>query len=173
MRTYLDHLNPEYLRYYLAAKLSSGIDDLDLNLRICAWVNADLVWKVVNIEAAAPDSSTRVSMACWQRIRIILSRLPGFSPSKQKSLHTMTTRVRKSDSIDHGAGRQGNQYINDKEPWVPRLANNPSSCRRFAVPGLMLSGYYFVTRNRFCRSYGCLRHSSILTRCSGGMSIPY
>ena len=29
-RTYLD-LNPEYLRYYLAAKLSSGIDDLDLN----------------------------------------------------------------------------------------------------------------------------------------------
>jgi len=30
--TYLDHLNPEYLRYYLAAKLSNGIDDLDLNL---------------------------------------------------------------------------------------------------------------------------------------------
>ena len=31
-RTYLDHLDPEHLRYYLAAKLSSGIDDLDLNL---------------------------------------------------------------------------------------------------------------------------------------------
>ena len=31
-RTYLDHLNPEYLRYFLAAKLSNGIDDLDLNL---------------------------------------------------------------------------------------------------------------------------------------------
>ena len=31
-RTYLDHLNPEYLRYYFAAKLGSGIDDIDLNL---------------------------------------------------------------------------------------------------------------------------------------------
>ena len=49
-RTYLDHLNPEYLRYYLAAKLSSGIDDLDLNLEDFALrVNADLVGKVVNI----------------------------------------------------------------------------------------------------------------------------
>ena len=31
-RTYLQHLNPEYLRYYFAAKLGSGVDDLDLNL---------------------------------------------------------------------------------------------------------------------------------------------
>jgi methionyl-tRNA synthetase len=31
-RTYLDHLNPEYLRYYFAAKLGAGVDDIDLNL---------------------------------------------------------------------------------------------------------------------------------------------
>ena len=31
-RSYLDHLKPEYLRYYYAAKLSSGVDDIDLNL---------------------------------------------------------------------------------------------------------------------------------------------
>ena len=31
-RTYLQHLNPEYLRYYFAAKLGSGVDDIDLNL---------------------------------------------------------------------------------------------------------------------------------------------
>jgi len=49
-RDYLDHLNPEYLRYYFAAKLSSRIDDLDLNLEDFALrVNADLVGKVVNI----------------------------------------------------------------------------------------------------------------------------
>lgn len=49
-RTYLDHLNPEYLRYYFAAKLSSRIDDLDLNLTDFAQrVNSDLVGKVVNI----------------------------------------------------------------------------------------------------------------------------
>lgn len=49
-RTYLDHLQPEYLRYYYAAKLNSGIEDLDLNLTDFAQrVNADLVGKLVNI----------------------------------------------------------------------------------------------------------------------------
>ncbi|MEW8036703.1 MAG: methionine--tRNA ligase [Candidatus Thiodiazotropha sp.] len=49
-RTYLDHLNPEYLRYYFAAKLGAGVDDIDLNLEDFAQrVNSDLVGKVVNI----------------------------------------------------------------------------------------------------------------------------
>ncbi|SDH35172.1 methionine--tRNA ligase [Pseudomonas panipatensis] len=49
-RTYLDHLNPEYLRYYYAAKLGRGVDDLDLNLEdFVQKVNSDLVGKVVNI----------------------------------------------------------------------------------------------------------------------------
>jgi methionyl-tRNA synthetase len=49
-RTYLDHLDPEYLRYYFAGKLGAGIDDLDLNLDdFVQRVNSDLVGKVVNI----------------------------------------------------------------------------------------------------------------------------
>ena len=49
-RTYLDHLEPEYLRYYFASKLSSRIDDLDLNLSdFVQKVNSDLVNKLVNI----------------------------------------------------------------------------------------------------------------------------
>ncbi len=49
-RTYLDNLDPEYLRYYLAAKLNGGVDDLDINLEdFVQRVNADLVGKVVNI----------------------------------------------------------------------------------------------------------------------------
>ncbi|WP_152085721.1 methionine--tRNA ligase [Pseudoalteromonas sp. A25] len=49
-RTYLEHLDPEFLRYYFAAKLNSGITDLDLNLEDFAQrVNSDLVGKVVNI----------------------------------------------------------------------------------------------------------------------------
>ncbi len=48
--TYLNHLKPEYLRYYFAAKLGSGIDDIDLSLDdFRLRVNADLVNKVVNI----------------------------------------------------------------------------------------------------------------------------
>ena len=49
-RTYLDHLDPEYLRYYFAAKSGSGVDDIDLNLEdFRQRVNADLVGKVVNL----------------------------------------------------------------------------------------------------------------------------
>jgi len=49
-KTYLDYLNPEYLRYYFAAKLTSAVDDIDLNLEdFIQRVNSDLVGKVVNI----------------------------------------------------------------------------------------------------------------------------
>ena len=49
-RTYLDHLDPEYIRYYFAAKMSGGVDDLDINLGDFAQrVNSDVVGKVVNI----------------------------------------------------------------------------------------------------------------------------
>ena len=49
-RTYLEHLDPEYLRYYFAGKLGSGIDDIDLNMEdFLQKINSDLVGKVVNI----------------------------------------------------------------------------------------------------------------------------
>ena len=49
-RTYLQHLQPDYLRYYFAAKLTSAANDLDLNLTdFVQRVNADLVGKVINI----------------------------------------------------------------------------------------------------------------------------
>lgn len=47
---YLEHLNPSYLRYYYATKLSSRVEDIDLNLEeFVARVNSDLVGKVVNL----------------------------------------------------------------------------------------------------------------------------
>ncbi|HEX2138839.1 MAG TPA: class I tRNA ligase family protein, partial [Woeseiaceae bacterium] len=49
-RTYLNHLDPSFLRYYYAAKLGPGMDDIDLNLEdFIARVNSDLVGKLVNI----------------------------------------------------------------------------------------------------------------------------
>jgi methionyl-tRNA synthetase len=49
-RTYLDHLDPEYLRYYFAAKLDSSVSDIDLNLEdFTQRVNSDVVGKYVNI----------------------------------------------------------------------------------------------------------------------------
>ncbi|MCP5181395.1 MAG: methionine--tRNA ligase [Pseudomonadales bacterium] len=48
--TYLEHLRPEYLRYYYAAKLNGTVDDIDINLDdFVQRVNSDLVGKLVNI----------------------------------------------------------------------------------------------------------------------------
>jgi methionyl-tRNA synthetase len=59
-RTYLDNLNPEYLRYYYTAKLSSGVDDIDLNLDdFMQRVNSDLVGKVVNIASRCAGFITK------------------------------------------------------------------------------------------------------------------
>ncbi|MBI5912033.1 MAG: methionine--tRNA ligase, partial [Betaproteobacteria bacterium] len=53
-RAYLDHLNPEYLRYYFAAKLGARVEDIDLNFDdFVARVNSDLVGKYVNIASRA------------------------------------------------------------------------------------------------------------------------
>jgi methionyl-tRNA synthetase len=49
-RTYLNHLDPSFLRYFYAAKLSSRVEDFDLSAdEFCAKVNTDLVNKVVNL----------------------------------------------------------------------------------------------------------------------------
>ncbi len=59
-RTYLDHLNPEYLRYYFAAKLGSAIEDIDLNLEDFELrVNSDLVGKIVNIASRCAGFITK------------------------------------------------------------------------------------------------------------------
>lgn len=119
-RTYLDHLNPEYLRYYLAAKLSSGIDDLDLNLEDFAQrVNSDLVGKVVNIAsrcagfigkgfdgmlATQPDNPELLA-----DIQSIAEEVAQFYEKREygKAIRLIMTRA-----------DAANQYINDKEPWV-------------------------------------------------------
>ncbi|MDD5404027.1 MAG: methionine--tRNA ligase [Sulfuricella sp.] len=52
--SYLAHLDPEYLRYYYAAKLNGSMEDIDLNLEdFSARVNSDLVGKYVNIASRA------------------------------------------------------------------------------------------------------------------------
>lgn len=60
-RQYLDCLAPEYLRYYFAAKLNDGVDDLDLSFDdFVARVNADLVGKYVNIASRTASFITRL-----------------------------------------------------------------------------------------------------------------
>ncbi|PCK09937.1 MAG: methionine--tRNA ligase [Alteromonadaceae bacterium] len=75
--TYLKHLNPEYLRYYYATKLTGGVDDIDLNTDdFVQRVNSDLVGKVINIasrtakfigKAGGELSSNIADPELWQK----------------------------------------------------------------------------------------------------------
>ena len=119
-RTYLDHLNPEYLRYFLAAKLSNGIDDLDLNLEDFALrVNSDLVGKVVNIAsrcagfigkgfdgylAENPDNPDLLA-----EIQAAKNEIGDYFEARKYS---------KAIRLIMALADKANQYINDKEPWV-------------------------------------------------------
>ena len=59
-RHYLERLDPNYLRYYLAAKLNGSMEDIDLNLEdFTARVNSDLVGKYVNLASRSAGFITK------------------------------------------------------------------------------------------------------------------
>ncbi len=119
-RTYLDHLNPEYLRYYLAAKLTSGIDDLDLNLDdFVQRVNSDLVGKVVNIASRCAGfigKGFEGELAEQPDNPELLAEIQ--SIKGQVSKHYQEREYGKAVRLIMAAADKANQYINDKEPWV-------------------------------------------------------
>ena len=126
-RTYLDHLDPEYLRYYYAVKLNERIEDLDLNLEdFIQRINSDLVGKVVNI-------ASRCS-------KFITGKFAGKLSSEldNPDLYKELTEASKTIA-DAYEGRsfsramreimaladKANQYVNDEQPWV--ISKDPSA----------------------------------------------
>jgi methionyl-tRNA synthetase len=117
---YLCHLNPEYLRYYFAAKLSHGIDDIDLNLEdFVQRVNADLIGKVVNIASrcagfinkrfAGQLSAALDDADLYQEF---LTQAQAIAQDYEQRNYSHA--VRKIMALADKA----NQYIDDKKPWV-------------------------------------------------------
>ncbi len=119
-RTYLDHLNPEYLRYYFAAKLGPGVDDLDLSLEDFQFrVNADLVGKVVNIASRTASFITkrfegRLSAALPLPDLFDQFLTAGSSIAEAYERREYSRAVREIMALADRA----NQYIDEKAPWV-------------------------------------------------------
>jgi methionyl-tRNA synthetase len=119
-RTYLQHLRPEYLRYYFATKLNDGIDDLDLNFDdFFHRVNSDLVGKVVNIASRSASFINR--------------RFDGRLADSLAEPVLYAEFVVASDSIAQAYEQRefgqamreimaladrANQYIDEKKPWA-------------------------------------------------------
>jgi methionyl-tRNA synthetase len=119
-RTYLDHLHPEYLRYYFATKLNDRIDDLDLNLQdFQQRVNSDLVGKVVNI---ASRSAGFISKRFNGRLADTLPE-PGLYGDFVVAGETIA-ELYENREFSHAMREimaladQANRYIDEKKPWV-------------------------------------------------------
>lgn len=119
-RTYLNHLHPDYLRYYFAAKLNGHVDDLDLNFEdFLNRVNADLVGKVVNI-------ASRCAGFINKRFDNRLSeQLP--NPALYNTLLSTREEViasfinrdyAKAIRLIMDCADKANQYIDACKPWV-------------------------------------------------------
>ncbi|APE29542.1 methionine--tRNA ligase [Halomonas aestuarii] len=118
--TYADHLNPEYLRYYFAAKLTSGVDDLDLNLEdFAARVNSDLVGKVVNIASRCAGfvkklGSGRLAAHCSEPEMVALFIAAGDQIAEDFEAREFGRAMRRIMEL----ADEANTYIAEAEPWV-------------------------------------------------------
>ena len=140
-RTYLRHLDPEYLRYYFAAKLGPGIDDLDLNLDdFMQRVNADLVGKVVNI---ASRCAGFISKRFAGRLAPALAEPELYAEftaaagdiAAAYEGRDFNRAVREIMALADRA----NQYIDEKKPWVlAREAGREAEVQAVCTMGLNL-----------------------------------
>lgn len=125
--SYLKHLNPEWLRYYFACKLSNSIDDIDLNLDdFMARVNSDLVGKVVNIAARCAGfinkrfanrlAASLPDPALYQTFSAAAPRIAELYETRRYQL-----AIREIMALADMA----NQYVDSQKPWA--LAKDPAN----------------------------------------------
>ena len=118
-RCYLDHLDPEYLRYYYASKLSGSVEDIDLNLEdFIQKVNSDLVGKVVNIASRCAKfvtngnngilSSNIENQALWNQVSGARDSIANHYENRDFS-----KAIREIMALADAA----NEYIAAQEPW--------------------------------------------------------
>jgi methionyl-tRNA synthetase len=129
MATFARHVDPDYLRYYFAAKLSSGVDDIDLNLEdFVAKVNSDLVGKLVNIASRCAGFIHRFNGGVLAE-RLPESSLPAEIAAASESIgadfeaREYAKAIRRIMSL----ADRVNQYIDEHKPWL--LAKDPARQR--------------------------------------------
>ena len=118
-RTYLDHLDPEYLRYYFATKLSANVEDIDLSLEdFVQKVNSDLVGKLVNIASRTAgfitkkfDGQLSTDLANPELIEAIRAKGPDIRSAFERREFSKGTReiMALADDV--------NAWIADVAPW--------------------------------------------------------
>lgn len=124
-KTYLDNLDPEYLRYYFATKLGPGVDDVDLNLEdFKQRVNSDLVGKFINIGSRSAKFINK------DFNNALASQL--HNPELVKEFITTASSIKvlyeardfnKAMREIMSLADKANQYVDKMQPWVLSKTN--------------------------------------------------
>ena len=131
-RVYLNHLDPQFLRYYYATKINGSIDDLDLNMNdFSSRVNSDLVGKIVNLASRGAQMLTKKmdgtlsdldaeGTELVQRIRAQAETIAQFYDVRDYA--KATTLIREMAELT-------NKYFDDKAPWKT-LETQPENTKK-------------------------------------------
>lgn len=123
---YRQQLSPEYLRYYFAAKLSDGVEDIDLNLEdFRLRVNSDLVGKVVNIASRCAGFIRKLFDNQLAK-DLFDTKLFNHFGQQQQIIAEYYQNRQYSQAVRHimALADQANQFIETHKPW--ELAKDPS-----------------------------------------------
>ncbi len=136
--TYLKHLDPSYLRYYYAAKLSDRVDDIDLNLdEFATRVNSDVVGNVVNLASRTARFAGETGLA---------DVYPDDGGLFEQAAREGEAIAEAYDACDYGqairlilaAGDRANKYVEDRAPWNLKKEGRIDELREVCTVGLNL-----------------------------------
>ena len=139
--TYLRHLDPDYLRYYFAAKLNNRVEDLDLSSEdFIQRVNSDLVGKVVNIASrCAGFINKRFSNEIGDQLDdpALFKKAVDAGPSISQAYDNREFSRAIREIM--GVADEANQYVNNRQPWiVAKQAGSDAELQAICCQGLNL-----------------------------------
>ncbi len=138
-RTWLEHVDPAMLRYYYAAKLTGGIDDIDLNLEEFATkVNADLVGKFVNLASRTARWLTATGLASRYPDDEGLFARAAADGAEIAAAYEACDTARAMRGIMAAADR-ANAFVDRTEPWKLAKAGPAAAARLQDVASVALN----------------------------------
>src|SRR5262249_34681571 len=137
--TYLEHLDPAYLRYYYASKLTGKPDDLDLDLPdLVAKVNSDLVGKVVNLASRTAKFVTGQKLAAPYPEDGGLFEAAARAGSEIAQAYEACDTARAMRVVMALADR-ANEYVDAKQPWALKKKGPEAAAELLSVCSVALN----------------------------------
>ncbi|QDK37537.1 methionine--tRNA ligase [Bdellovibrio sp. NC01] len=131
-RTYLNHMNPEHLRYYYSTKLSSSVDDIDLNMEdFVNRVNSDLVGKITNLGSRGGQMLKKKMDGIMSTPDAEGAKLIKSAQERGETIaaHFEARDFAKAITEIRGIADDANKYFDEKAPWKT-LETDPAGTKQ-------------------------------------------